>query len=856
MLQKIQILAAIVLLGLAASLALVYNASASDNPYYSERIGVTGCSNTRYYALEYGKRSTEDILWDKVSTGGGHTAAWADVYGEGAVYWGYFQDKLEELGAKAVIYQICLRSEWTSATGMTTEQQAMLTTIVNHIRELTSADTDVYVLPLNYYEDPFSCSAVGPYSVPNSVELADWAAATGLALRGPDTGPLTPAMVSSDGCHPNGAGKALGAQQFIDFFDNQPPTVSITSPVADEVVSGNSVVIQADAVDDNGVARVDFLVDGNLLSSDTTAPYEATWDTTLDYDGPFTLTALAVDTTDKTTEHVVNVTTNNGWVNTAPVALIADDGDDTISSQESLPVTFDGTGSFDNEGQIVSYEWNFGDGTPVATGSLVEHTYSLAGSYTATLTVTDDGGLVGTDTVQVELGLDQAPTVSITNPLAASVVAGTVNFSADAADDNSVASVAFYVDNVLLATDTTAPYETLWDTTLDYDGQYTVRAEATDNIGQMTNQGIVVTVTNGNVNTHPTAVINDGSGTAITVREGVNVNFDGKQSHDDEGTVVSYAWDFGDGGSASGDEVAYSFDTPGQYTVTLTVVDDGGLSDTASIDVTVNPDTAPTVSFTNLIEGSQVSGNVVIDATAADDIAVASVDFYVNGNLLATDAIAPFSATWDSTVDYDGAYVLSLTATDSIGQTTTAAITVNVVNGFFNTNPTAIIADQGNNQITVDFGQAITFDGSASFDNETVIASYVWDFGDGSAPVNGQLVNYSYPIAGTYTATLTVTDDEGLSGSDTVEVVVNQPAGGLTASVNPAVTGQVITFTDSDNTASFRRRWFMGNGTMLVTNSGNSVDYSYSTPGTYTVELETKDLAGNRITLSLVVVVN
>lgn len=61
-------------------------------------------------------------------------------------------------------------------------------------------------------------------------------------------------------------------------------------------------------------------------------------------------------------------------------------------------VTFDASGSYDPDGIIVSYDWNFGDGTAHGSGKSVPHVYSAPGNYTVTLTVTDNGGLSGVDT--------------------------------------------------------------------------------------------------------------------------------------------------------------------------------------------------------------------------------------------------------------------------------------------------------------------------------------------------------------------------------------------------------------------------------------------------------------------------
>ncbi len=53
-------------------------------------------------------------------------------------------------------------------------------------------------------------------------------------------------------------------------------------------------------------------------------------------------------------------------------------------------VTLDASNSVDPDGNIVNYDWNFGDSTPTVTGQIVNHTYTTPGQFTITLTVTDD----------------------------------------------------------------------------------------------------------------------------------------------------------------------------------------------------------------------------------------------------------------------------------------------------------------------------------------------------------------------------------------------------------------------------------------------------------------------------------
>ncbi|MEX0676880.1 MAG: LamG-like jellyroll fold domain-containing protein [Pirellulales bacterium] len=102
---------------------------------------------------------------------------------------------------------------------------------------------------------------------------------------------------------------------------------------------------------------------------------------------------------------------------------------------------------------------------------------------------------------------------------------------------------------------------------------------------------------------------------------------------------------------------------------------------------TSGPDAQPpTVSIVTPIAGSTVTHVVVISATAADNVGVASVQFFVDGNSLGTDFAAPYSANWNSTTASNGLHNLTAVARDAPGNVaTSASVSVTALNpGFVN----------------------------------------------------------------------------------------------------------------------------------------------------------------------------
>jgi hypothetical protein len=134
--------------------------------------------------------------------------------------------------------------------------------------------------------------------------------ASPLAVATSITANATPGKVTNPGA---GSPNRLAWMSYIGdpSGDTVPPTVAITAPASGSSLQ-NTVNVIADATDNIGVTRVDFLVDGVFKSSDTTAPFEYAWDTLSAGNGAHSLQAVALDAAGNVaTSTVVNVTVAN-----------------------------------------------------------------------------------------------------------------------------------------------------------------------------------------------------------------------------------------------------------------------------------------------------------------------------------------------------------------------------------------------------------------------------------------------------------------------------------------------------------------------------------------------------------------
>jgi hypothetical protein len=115
---------------------------------------------------------------------------------------------------------------------------------------------------------------------------------------------------------------------------------------------------------------------------------------------------------------------NNGGPGDVPNTFDneAPDASASIEWIDGLTIGLSSEGSWDPDGEIVSYHWDFGDGTTSPQPN-PEHTYRPADGYTATLTVVDDKGEEGSDVVFIEFPIEQ-PQVANKPPVAVAIIVG------------------------------------------------------------------------------------------------------------------------------------------------------------------------------------------------------------------------------------------------------------------------------------------------------------------------------------------------------------------------------------------------------------------------------------------------
>ena len=197
-------------------------------------------------------------------------------------------------------------------------------------------------------------------------------------------------------------------------------------------------------------------------------------------------------------------------------------------------------------------------------------------------------------------GPDQAPTVSAGSNQSI-ILPAIASLSGTANDDGKpVGSVLSYIWSKVSGPGSVAfngnPTANTLATPASFSvaGEYVLKLTASDSVlSSESTVTITVQPVGTTINVPPVAVIsaNPQSGTAP-----LNISFNSSGSNDPDGTIASYAWNFGDGGTATGPTASHTYSSNGSYTARLTVTDNRGGTHSATIPITLSLDAPPIIS--------------------------------------------------------------------------------------------------------------------------------------------------------------------------------------------------------------------------------------------------------------------
>jgi PKD repeat protein len=213
----------------------------------------------------------------------------------------------------------------------------------------------------------------------------------------------------------------------------------------------------------------------------------------------------------------------------------------------------------------------------------------------------------------------------------------------------------------------------------------------------------------------------------------------------------------------------------GFFTINVRITDEENAVGDASLALTVHnlPPEVTLSGDTSLVEGETFTGSGSFTDPGADTW-TATVDY---GEGAGPEALPLTGMTFNLEQLYpeDGLFTVTVCVLDDDGGEGCATLDLTVANG-------APTVDAGPDQ-TATAGEMVNFAGSFTDPGVEDTHTFQWEFGDGAAAIT-LAATHSYQVPGTYTATLTVTDDEGGIGSDSLVVTVEEPTSGETIVLN------------------------------------------------------------------------
>ncbi|MCB1219202.1 MAG: PKD domain-containing protein [Planctomycetales bacterium] len=583
------------------------------------------------------------------------------------------------------------------------------------------------------------------------------------------------------------------------------------------------------------------------------------------------------------------------------IAPVADLQADTTSGTVPLTVNFDASASYDIDGDITSFEWDFtgdGFGAP-GTDQTAQHVYNQTGNFLVRVQLTDNEGAqrIAETVVSVTPVIDNDPPTAV---LGANKTTGsaplTVLFNGTGSSDPDGTIVKYEWDldgNGSFEKDTGAVDST--STTFNDPGNYDIKLRVTDDLGSTATDNLLIEVMEVGAQSPPDALMLVDYG--FRTDDGV-FNFDASVSTDPDDDIVKYEFDWdGDGtyeldngGTAT---AQHTYPGIGTYTPVLRVTDSGGLNDTFQATLIVdsagnyheteaNDDSASAdqlPGYGGYAKGIQGwRGNLGVggyDGSEEDWLVFAAPEpLEVQLNLAFIDAEADIDIRLFHESDLSTSVASSTGTgnTESISysipadKTGTYFIRIYIYASATDRGPADYTFDASVNRLpVVTFNVSplsgnvpfpVTLDATGSYDPDGTITKYEWDVdGNGSFEQDTGTTSVfmgDMTVSGTVAVKVRVTDDQGGKVTKTVNVnsINGNPNVVLTASPLSGEAPLVVDFdasgsTDPDGHDLTKFEWdYNGDGTWDETTTDPFVTHTYYSAGTVSAMVRVTDQYG------------
>ncbi|MFM2394959.1 MAG: hypothetical protein RLZZ546_2942, partial [Bacteroidota bacterium] len=438
--------------------------------------------------------------------------------------------------------------------------------------------------------------------------------------------------------------------------------------------------------------------------------------------------------------------------------------------------------------------WQFGDGF-TSTATNPSHTYSNDGIYTVTLLAENSCGV---QSFSVDVEIATPPTANFT----VNQNTGCQNFNVNFVNTSSPNSTNFFwqFPGGIPTTSTQQNPNVLYTNP----GSYNVSLTVSNGVGTnaITKNNFIIVVAN------PTSSF-------TYTQAGLTYSFNNTSMN-----ATSYLWNFGDGVTSTLQNPIHTYNTPGNYVVTL--VCDNDVCNEVSSNQTINAVASPVSSFTSNINTGCAPMDVQFTSTSQNN--PTSYLWTFQGGSPSTSTVA------NPLVNYSvaGTYNVTLVTSNSQGSNTLSLdnyVQVGI-------SPTSSFSSSQS-------GLTYTFTNSSS----TNSTSYLWNFGDGSTSTEVNPI-HTYAAQGSYTISLVATNACGSETSTSTINVLLPPTAQFSGNDVDVCIGGTVNYTDNSQGIITSRLWQFDGGSPATSTSEN-VNVAYAQSGTYGVKLIVGNAAGN-----------